>query len=212
MSTLYVSFSEALKQLDKETCIQLTIGALDKPDFSLIAFYEDVLAHALHTIENDDVAVWKEHVQSSIVRTCLELCAPYVLKSKKTLSPPKNAIVFCQEEEYHELGARMTTDFLNLLGFDTLFIGANTPKTQALLAIQTLHPELICISVTNFYHLSKTPPLIQSIRTVTDAKIIIGGYAVFHSSHVEDQIAADFYAKDYQDLKTIKEALYASVF
>lgn len=212
MSTLYESFAKALQNLDKKTCIQITLEQLNSTDFSVVLFYEDILARALHTIETDETAVWKEHVQSSIVRTCLELCAPYVISSKKATPTGKKAIVFCQEEEYHELGARMTTDFLTLLGFESLFIGANTPAPQAIASVQAFAPELICISVTNFYHLSKTPPLIDSLRAISTAKIIIGGYAVFHASHVKEQITADYYAKDFEDLKTIKEALYATVF
>ncbi len=44
---------------------------------------------------------------------------PYILKERDKQNyalPLPEAVVFCQEEEYHELGARMATDFLPFSG------------------------------------------------------------------------------------------------
>lgn len=209
MQKLYEDFIKALSSRDKTTCAQLTLQALEIPTFDLPYFYEQVLARSLQSIDDGSTEIWIEHIQSSIVRTCMELCYPKILEKK----PPAilKAVIFCQEEEYHELGARMTSDLLELLGFHATFIGANTPPEESLKAIESLNPHLVCISVTNFFHLAHLHHLVEQIKQYTSVKVLVGGYAIFHSSKVKEQIKADYYANSYEDLVQIKEALYASV-
>lgn len=209
MQKLYEDFIKALSAQDKISCVQLTLQALESPTFDIPQFYEHVLAKSLQNMDAETTEIWVEHIQSNIVRTCMELCYPKILDAK----PPAilKAMVFCQEEEYHELGARMTSDLLELLGFNATFIGANTPPEESLKAIEALCPHLVCISVTNFFHLAHLHHLVEQIKKYTSVKILVGGYAIFHSSKVREQIKADYYAKSYDDLVQIKEALYASV-
>lgn len=37
------------------------------------------------------------------------------------------ATVLCPPEEYHDLEARMVADFFTIAGFDTIYVGGNTP-------------------------------------------------------------------------------------
>lgn len=213
MTIQYETFVQALESLDKLQCIQLTQDYLKQSTCDLPFFYETILAQSLQSIAGNSIPVWQEHVRSGIVRTCLELCAPMVYKmAENQIHPTAKVLIFCQEEEYHELGARMTADFFTLLGFHSAFIGANTPALEAIDAIKNYQPRLICISVTNFYHLTKLQRLIDSIRTITDAKILIGGYATSHVEMFYEQIHADFYANSFQELVAVKEALYETFY
>ena len=59
---------------------------LENKEISIIELYENVLTMALYDIdcqEGDIECIWKEHVQTSIVRTIVELVYPYVLKEKE---------------------------------------------------------------------------------------------------------------------------------
>lgn len=212
---LKLKFHEALKKLDKPMAIQLITEALESKDITIIDLYTEILTPSLGAISSNNlkqqISIWEEHIQSGIVRTALEICYPQVLQQKTQMeSITLSALVFCLEEEYHELGARMTTDFLTLLGFKVHFIGANTPKKEALDAISRLNPDLICISVTNYFHLTRLKDLIALIRTtlnVNQSKIVIGGYAIDHTPQAKDEIDADYFAYSFNDLKVIKEAL-----
>lgn len=209
------SFTEALRSLDKKKAVQLATDALDAKTINIVDLYTYVLAPGLSGIASNDteqkISIWEEHVQSSIVRTVLEIAFPYVLKEAKAPSiKPLNAIVFCLEEEYHEMGARMTTDFLTLLGMKATFIGANTPKNEILDAMKTLTPDLVCVSVTNYFHLTRLKDLIEQIHANfkdETYKIVVGGYAVEHTPHAKEILGADYYAASFEDLNSIKEAL-----
>jgi methanogenic corrinoid protein MtbC1 len=215
MEGLFAEFCEALLRRDKAQCVRLALSALDNGVVDIRALYEHILAPSLAAIASNEreqsIAIWEEHVQSSIVRTIIELCYTRVLyqRSDAIGEPRPGAVVFCQAEEYHELGARMTTDFLTMLGFEACFIGANTPQQEALAAVAHLKPQLVCISVTNYYHLSKLKGLIERLRALQSVsfKIVAGGYAVFNTPNARESIPADFFANSFEDLLQIREAL-----
>jgi len=104
----------------------------------------------------------------------------------------------------------MITDSLLLLGYDAYFIGANTPQREILIAIVHFEPDLVCVSVTNYYHLTKLHQLLEEVRTVEVLKhctCVVGGYAMHDSSGVKYQLKADEYVKSFKDLKAVKEAM-----
>ena len=216
LKELFSQFKTALKNYDKRTCIRLVKDALNQKSFTIPEIYEGVLAKSLYDIASNDkeqeIGIWQEHIQSGIVRTVIESSYPYLLDSKGEdfISRPV-AMVFCPEEEYHELGARMCTDFLTIIGFNSYFIGANTPKEEAFLALKVLKPVVVSISVTNFYHLSRLQELIDELKgfvstaDVDDFKILLGGYAIDHTPQVKDKIKVDYFIRSFEDLLHIKE-------
>ncbi|MGX8795981.1 cobalamin B12-binding domain-containing protein [Fusibacter sp. JL298sf-3] len=205
MATFEAAFTKALQANDRKACVALVQSQLSDVAFDIKSLYEETLANSLKAIRTEETPIWKEHVQSNIVRTCIELCAPYVLE-KAPATKRATALVLCQEEEYHEIGARMTADYLTLLGIDTYYIGANTPQAEALKAVAELTPALVCISISNYYHLTHLQVLIDAIKSAACAPaVVVGGYAITAIASARSQIQADGYASNYTELE---EALY----
>lgn len=212
IESILSEFKSALDAYDRKRAVHIAVDAIQSKSIDVPTLYEQILAPSLNIISsnqiNQEIPIWDEHLRSNIVRTVLENIYPMIEGSDAAFS--KSALVVCLEEEYHELGARMTADYLTILGFKTYFIGANTPKKEVLLAIEHLSPDLICISVTNYFHLTRLHGLVETIKMLSSdksIKIAIGGYAVHHSTGVEELVKADFYANSYDDLTKIKEAL-----
>lgn len=214
-------FVSAMKNHSREEAVSIISDALENNDISIQTLYEEILSESLNSISSNrqeqSIPIWEEHLSSNIVRTIIELTLPYVYKQRQQLElnktqpiTRKKAVVFCLEEEYHDLGARMTTDFLILLGFDAYFIGANTPKQEILSAITYFQPDLVCVSVTNYFHLTKLHLLIEELRHVEVLKhftFVVGGYAIYNSTDVKSQLKADYYVKSFEDLKAVKEGM-----
>lgn len=205
-------FRSALDAYDRKRAVHIAVDAISTKGIDVPTLYEQILAPSLNIISsnqfNQEIPIWDEHLRSNIVRTVLENIFPSIENADLSLN--KSALVVCLEEEYHELGARMTADYLTILGFKTYFIGANTPKKEVLQAIDHFSPDLVCISVTNYFHLTRLHGLVETIKahnSVKPIKIAIGGYAVHHSTGVEELVKVDFYANTYHDLTNIKEAL-----
>ncbi|MHB1452330.1 MAG: cobalamin B12-binding domain-containing protein [Saccharofermentanales bacterium] len=211
MEKYFNEFNAALIRHDKPECVRIAMEMLDTPQPDVVALYETVLRPALSGIaannKKQEIPVWDEHIRSAIVRSVIELCYPAVLKCAEPSTGLK-AAVFCTEDETHEIGARMVFDYLTLLGFETVFIGASTPTDMILDAIGHLQPDLVAVSVTNYYHLVALSSLIGKIRAQTTqrTKIVAGGYAISTLRNPEC-FDADYLSHGFEDLKKIKEAI-----
>lgn len=192
MKEIYDRFSELLQKEDKAGSVRYALEVLEANQIGVADLYEQVLApllNALHCPENDETCIWREHVRTAIVRAVVEVSYPFVMKAKEApgFRPlGKTVLVVCPPEEYHEIGARMAADFFDLAGFDTHFVGANTPNRDILSAIRHVKPAIVAVSVTNFYNLVKTKSLLEAVRDLDpEVRIVLGGAAFRDPRHTE---------------------------
>lgn len=214
METTYSKFINLLDLEDKENAVNLILSLLEEKKIDIVSLYTEVLAPSLNNmkrdIEEDGVSIWEEHVRSSIIRTIIECCYPYVIKEKnenyKNINYGK-VIVICPAEEYHELGARMVSDFFTLCGYETVFVGSNTPKNEFLKVIDFVEPKYLVISVTNYYNLVAAKVTIEKIRNSSSKKLIIlvGGHAFRNNPAAFKDINADMVIDNFNDIKNLQK-------
>ena len=204
-------FFERLAAYDKAACVKMVKAALDEKTVSIPDLYTNYFVPALSTIASNDkeqeIPIWAEHLTSGIVRTLIEITYPYIENATDGAAHRPKAVVFCLAEEYHELGAKITADMLTLLGYDALFLGANTPSKEAVDAISVLSPDLVCISVSNYYHLAPLKKLLDAlepIKALIGFSTVVGGYAIDHTPQAKATLAADYFAHSFEDLAKIK--------
>jgi methanogenic corrinoid protein MtbC1 len=211
----YKEFIKLIESEDKEKCVEFVLSKLDKHELDVLTLYREILTPSLNTMDCEDeelnVCIWKEHVRSSIIRTIIECCYPYLIRERDTkykVRPGDKVVVVCPEEELHEIGPRMVADFFTILGFDVLFVGANTPRDNILAAIQYDKPKYIAFSVTNFYNLVAAKKTIRKIRKLRDSKgqkykIIVGGNAFKNNPRIYQEMGADHQLQTFEDLRRL---------
>ncbi|MFC1971676.1 B12-binding domain-containing protein [Chloroflexota bacterium] len=217
MHHLYEQFISYLEKDDRFGCADFVLTRLQKNDLDIVTLYDEILAPSLRESfcreKQKAICIWEEHVRSSIIRTVIECCYPYVVKERddKYRSLPKGkVIVVCPPEELHEIGARMVADFFTLCGLDSMFVGANTPGAEILEAISYVKPKYVAISVSNFYNLVSARKMINSIRelremTNAEFKIIVGGLAFEQNPCACDDAGVDLLLQDFKDIKNLSE-------
>jgi len=193
---------------DKENAVLTSLKALRENQLGVLDLYEDVLKTSLYNIDCDEFdseCIWKEHVKSSIVRSIIENTYEFVLKEKsKYETRESKVLVVCPSEEYHEIGARMAHDYFIINGFDSTFIGANTPLDVILNAVQYKKPTHIAISVTNYYNVVTAKKIIDEIKKInTDIKVIAGGQA-FKNEDALRSCQVDQYVETFEDIKGLE--------
>ncbi len=196
-----------IDQGDREGCVNASLGWLTSGAGDIVSLYEEILAPYLNSMGSEAVtpeSIWREHLRSSIVRTVVESCYPMVIKEKELRKPsPKGkALVLCPDDELHELGARMVSDLLVLCGFDSVYIGANTPKAVVISAVRDIKPTMVAVSVTNFYNLSVAAETIRLIKEAADGaiKVIVGGRAFKRNPAASKFVGADAQLDTYEDM------------
>lgn len=111
-----------------------------------------------------------------------------------------NTLVACSiTGELHELGIRMVSDFFEMDGWDTYYLGANMPEKQLQEALNEYKADLLALSVSLPIHVSKAVSLIKKIREnedFTDLKIMVGGYPFLSNPELWKKVGADAFAEN----------------
>ncbi|HDP78056.1 MAG TPA: cobalamin-binding protein [Mesotoga infera] len=208
MNDIKSGFADALDSQDKEKAILLCVEALESGSIEVIDLYLDILAPTLRDWEcdyiGDRLCIWKEHIRSSIVRTVLECCFPYILKKIRDNGSEKNdqtVAVLCPPEEYHEIGARMISDIFTIAGYNSIFVGANTPLDTFLEAAKKLSLSYVAISVSNYYNLINTRRMISRIKEAGGkSRVVVGGNAFEKNPDYWKEVGADIFLKDPREI------------
>jgi len=214
MNSIYQQFELFFEEENKEEAVKYIIDKLQSKEIEVIDLYSKVLTPMLNNmtckLADKRICIWKEHVKTAIVRTIVENCYPYVISKRDELNYLKKGIaaVLCPPEEYHDLGARMVADFFTIGGYDAIFVGSNTPYQDFYNAIHVIRPEVVAISVSNYYNLVAAKKMIEELKKALDypVKIVVGGYAFHDSDEKYKLIGADYLARTYEDILKLAES------
>ena len=213
MESFYGEFLSLLDDGNKERCVQLCLSTLSDKTLDVVTLYRDILTPALSekfcSSRDEEICIWQEHIRTSIVRTIIECCYPFVLRERdeKYLSTQKGkVIVLCPPDEAHEIGARMVADFFLLNGYHATFIGASTPVNEIIGAITHFKPDYVAISITNVFNLIATAKAVSRIldlKTTLDFKVILGGQACKQNPTTCRKMNADMILDTFDDIQKL---------
>jgi methanogenic corrinoid protein MtbC1 len=157
--------------------------------------------------QTNQISVAQEHYCTAATQMVISQLYPYIFASKRN---GRRMIATCVGGELHEIGARMVADFFEMDGWDTYFLGANTPTEGVLRAIAERKAEVLAISATMTIHIDKVSELIAEVRrTKLDEgiKILAGGYPFNIAPSLWKSVGADAYARDAQQALVAAEGL-----
>lgn len=93
--------------------------------------YTDLFQGALYQIgelwEQNRISVATEHMATSLVESLMIYLQSRIFNTERI---GKKAVVACVVREYHQIGAKMVADIFEMHGWDSFFIGANTPVDE----------------------------------------------------------------------------------
>ncbi|MFH5882388.1 cobalamin B12-binding domain-containing protein [Liberiplasma polymorphum] len=201
-----------LKRNAKDKAHQFVDASIDSLE-DLHYFYETVIPKILNNIdcaENDAACIWLEHQMSAIVRSLIETSYLKVIKMKFSQKNPKRVIIACTQDETHELGAVIGANLFEIYGFNTTYIGANTPLFTLKNALDVVNPDYLVLSVTNAYNLFTLNKLLSVLKKDYPNLTIIGSGR--GTTTYQNKLMCDHYIKTSSDLKAFmkKEGITCS--
>ncbi len=179
---LYDTYLQALKSGNRVHCTQI-VQSLLEDNMPIPDLYQNFFQRGMYDIgvlwEKNQVSVAVEHIATAITEGLMAQVYP------KLFDYPKNGhtvVVACISQEFHQIGAKMVADICELEGWDSFFVGANTPNDHLLSLIGEKSPELIALSVS----LSISMPNLINVLTEISAAfpmipIIVGGQGVIET-------------------------------
>ncbi len=206
-------FTGHLERYDRLEAVRYALSLLDEGTATIPELYEGILAPSLNRIlvgrDKEHDLIWREHVMTNIVRSVIESALPHVLKEREKYCLPnfqQKVMLVCPEEEYHDLGARMGADFFTIAGYDVLYIGSNTPKSNIISAARYLKPDIIDISVSNYFNLVMLEKIIPELKQEIekDVKVLVSGSAFKHTGRTYADFHADGIVNSFKDIMDLR--------
>jgi MerR family transcriptional regulator, light-induced transcriptional regulator len=199
---LAASYLEALLLGNGRACSQLILDAVAQ-GVPVKAIYIEVFQPCMREIgllwQTNQITVGQEHFSTAVTQTVMSQLYPYIFTpQKKRYCMVATAV----GGELHAMGLRMVSDFLEMDGWDTYYLGADMPTESVLHTIAARKANLVAISATISYHVSKVLALVHRIRStpaLERVKIMVGGYPFNISEDLWRQVGADGYARDAQE-------------
>jgi methanogenic corrinoid protein MtbC1 len=157
----------------------------------------------------NEISVAQEHYCTAATQFIMSQLYPYLFTEE---SKGRKLLAACVEGELHEIGIRMVADFFEMEGWDTTYLGANTPAFGMVDMLGKLKPDLLAISATMPFHVHLVSELIDMVRgsPVSGVKIIVGGYPFNTVNDLWSKVGADAFARDADEALLIAGGLIGS--
>ena len=206
-SSLVRAYNESLLRGDRHTAGKMIMDAIQSG-----IKIEDIYIHVFQISQYEIGRLWlankvsvaKEHFATAATQQIMSQLYPYIFSTKRL---GKSMVAATVGGDLHEIGIRMIADFFEMEGWDTYYLGANTPASSIVQAIFENKADLVAISVAMPYHRSVLKEVIEQIRMdvgENKVKIMIGGNAVKNDYQDWKWFGADDYAADAQS--AVKQA------
>jgi MerR family transcriptional regulator, light-induced transcriptional regulator len=179
-SQLTKQYLDLLLAGDREKGSELINQAITS-GVSIRDIYLDVFKSCLYEVgrlwQTGQITVAHEHFFSAATQMIISELYPQIRKLA-----PKNgkvAIAACVSGELHEIGLRMSTDILEMEGWQTFYLGANMPALSIIDMIKEKKAQVLILSCCLPISAPALRELISTVKeTGEGVKVIIGGYTI----------------------------------
>jgi methanogenic corrinoid protein MtbC1 len=177
-SQIYQDYLTALLSGDRTSCT-IIVRDLQSSGLDIRDLFINLFQRSLYDLgelwEHHRISVAVEHLASSITERLMSMV------EIDTFSAPHgdhSVIIACIADEYHQIGARMVSDIFELHGWNTHFLGANTPVKDLISMMHKRKPDLIVVSVSVYFNIPNLLSALTELRTsFPKIPILAGGQA-----------------------------------
>ena len=175
----YQSFLSALLEGNRSECMAVVQELLNN-EVDLQILYTDLFQSSLYRIgelwEQNKISVAVEHLATAITENLIATVYPSILSCHEPIG--KKAVISCSANEYHQVGARMVTDIMELYGWQTWFLGANTPAEDLLNLIQEKNPDVLGLSLSVYFNMCRLKETLNTVHShYPHLDVLVGGQA-----------------------------------
>lgn len=146
--------------------------------------------------QSNKMSVAEEHYCTAATQLIMAQLYPNVFNTKKN---GLSMVAVCVGDELHEIGLHMVADLFEMDGWDTYYLGSNSPTEVVLQALEAKRPQVLAISTTMTFHVPLVREMIADIRKAgldNTPQILVGGYSFNVDRKLWQHVGADGYGPD----------------
>jgi methanogenic corrinoid protein MtbC1 len=150
-----------------------------------------------HRWQTNRLSVAQEHYCTAATQLIMSQLYPYIFATAKN---GRTLVGTCVAGDLHEIGVRVVSDFFEMEGWDTFYLGANTPTPDLIRALEERRADVLAVSATMSFHVRAVTGLIAAVRPrLPGVKVLVGGYPFNVDPGLWRRIGADGSARDAQE-------------
>lgn len=210
LSSLQKEYFNSVLNGNKQLAVKLILDSVDNK-VSAKDIYIYVLERSLKEIgrlwEMNIIDIYQEHYFSNVTQQIMSQLYPYIYTKERN---GFSCVSLGVSGEFHNIGVRMVTDFLDAAGWNTYFLGSDIPTQSVIRAIQDRKANILAISATMSFNLDAVSSLIKAVRSskgCANVKIMVGGRAFNISKQLWKVVGADAYANTAEQAVKMAEHL-----
>ncbi|MGX5175295.1 cobalamin B12-binding domain-containing protein [Aliikangiella sp. IMCC44653] len=175
-------------------------------DLSLTDASVEIVQPAMYQIgqlwQENKITVAQEHLATAISQNVL---ARGFITADFKAPVDKHILCACIEGNHHALGLRMISDTFEVAGWDSTFLGADTPCSSILQQVDLEQPDVLALSIS-------LPPQVVELRSLLDQlhselgpkvpSVVVGGLALNQHKNISSKLQIDAF---YQDAKAVQD-------
>lgn len=161
--------------------------------------YLEVFQRSQHEIgrlwQLNRISIAQEHYCTAATQLIMSQLYPQIFSTERN---GRVMVAACIGGDLHEIGVRMISDFFEMEGWDTFYLGASTPLHSIVQTVVERGAHLLAVSATMTFHVRGVKELIAAIRAnpaCSHVKILVGGYPFNAAPDLWQQTGADAYAR-----------------
>ncbi|NQV27144.1 MAG: cobalamin B12-binding domain-containing protein [Rhodopirellula sp.] len=210
LSPLAHQYFEGLRRGDRRLASQLVLDAVATGTL-VKEIYLQVFQPAQYEIgrlwQTNRISVAQEHYYTAATQLIMSQLYPQIFASEKN---GRTLIATCVAGDLHEIGVRMVADFFEMEGWNTYYLGANTPHASVVATIVEQQADVLAISATISFHVEAVRNLISAVRqhpSGSQVRILAGGYPFKRDPGLWRSVGADGTASDAQQAIVLADQL-----
>lgn len=173
----YEDYLKFLLRGDHASCARI-VRELLGAGVGIKALYTDLFTASLYQVgelwQRNRISVATEHLATAITERVMSQEVGPTLFGHDPVGC--SMVVTCVANEFHQIGGRMVADLAELKGWDTCFLGANTPLPDLLTMVGEKRPDVVAFSTALISNLSILQTAIESVRErYSELPIWLGG-------------------------------------
>ncbi|WP_051341047.1 cobalamin-dependent protein [Azospirillum halopraeferens] len=191
------AYLEALLEGDRRRAATLVVDRVEA-GLPVRDVYLHVFQPAMREVgrlwQTGRISVAHEHFATAATQAVMGMLYPRIFSGHRI---GRTLVATCISGEQHEIGIRMVADFFEMDGWDTYYVGANTPTPAILRTVRERRADVLAVSATITGHIGAVADLVRALRAEAAAPppyVLVGGYPFNIDSDLWHKVGADAFA------------------
>ena len=167
--------------------------------------YEQLFRRSLYEVgelwESNKIGVATEHLATAVTEGLMNYLFPRIISRART---KKKVVVASVEDELHQVGGKMVADVFEMHGWDSFYLGSNTPISEMVRFAKERCPDAVGLSLSVYFHVEQLEKAIRILTHEFDGlPVLVGGQAFRHGGEsVANKYSGVSYISGLEDLES----------